>query len=769
MKNFNLDFTSISPNIMNPENEIAFKYLSQFLNYKPLNLIYSKEKIESLINNENKFHQIIKNPSNYNLNKLSAWKMYISFIKDLIPKEYHDNLRIFLVLEYFTQAMYQEKEFYLEHDYISYWIFYADFCRDDLDILKVLLKKNICTNNAELYIALSYIYEKYHAFTYANDCFLQGFNAQCKSDDYLKKNYEEFEIRMENRINREINSTNIKCEDIDKYVHNEIYKFNNDKNNLLYNENKNDLREKGIKVITMNFKIYNNKLEILDDNINYQNEVIQYGNFPIYIDETCRKNISRKGTQLVELYKLIVDFLNNNDVEFKVNSEKFKNEIIEYRKKKPYSWLSLKRPYGNQNFDLSNSNLSFFENNNEKNTSNQDINQVSKNNNCENQFNINNINNNLNDFNANSINQMVSNELNEEINKNNINNIKNLNDCNNNFNNNPLSNLKSKELDDLILNELNLINEHKKRIEELKQMISDELNYVKKKEENLKLIEEEYNSKKINYNNNNILDIHRNLESNNGGVLDINKNLESNNNNILDINRNLESNNKNNSSFTNYLINFLSNDKITIDEIKNKNKEIEYYYKLNKITLSDKLYYINLLNQKYNQIIQNHNKIHSFVQPNFKQIKPLESNENINNNLNFNQYNNKNNINLVSHQMNNNNNLNQGLNYQNNNNSTKFLPININDFDLKNNTPTINKFFESENKMQNKMNDENRFEKLFLGKDDYEKEIIKDQSNFKRYNLNDNFDNITNTNHFSSITEKTFESRKTSIEHLFNS
>ena len=325
MKNFNLDFTSPLPNIMNPEKEISFKYLSQFLNYKPLNLIYSKEKIESLINNENKFHQIIKNPSNYNINKLSAWKMYISFIKDLVPKEYHDNLRIFLVLEYFTQTMYQEKEFYLEHDYISYWIFYADFCRDDLEILKILLKKNICINNAELYIALSYIYEKYHAFTYANDCFLQAFDIQCKNDDYLKKNYEQFEMRMENRINREINSTNIKCDDIDKYVHNEIYKFNNNQNNLLYNENKNDSSEKGINIIKMNFKIYNNKFEILDDNINYQNEVMQYGNFPIYIDEACRKNISRKGTQLVELYKLIVDFLNNNDLEFKANSDKFKN------------------------------------------------------------------------------------------------------------------------------------------------------------------------------------------------------------------------------------------------------------------------------------------------------------------------------------------------------------------------------------------------------------------------------------------------------------
>ena len=740
MKNFNLDFTSPLPNIMNPEKEISFKYLSQFLNYKPLNLIYSKEKIESLINNENKFHQIIKNPSNYNINKLSAWKMYISFIKDLIPKEYNDNLRIFLVLENFTQKMYQEKEFYLEHDYISYWIFYADLCRDDIDILKTLLKKNICINNAEIYIALSYLYEKYHAFTYANDCFLQAFDIQCKNDDYLKKNYEQFEMRMENRINREINSTNIKCEDIDKYVHNEIYKFNNNKNNLLYNENKNDSSEKGINIIKMNFKIYNNKFEILDDNINYQNEIIQYGNFPIYIDEACRKNTNRKGTQLVELYKLIVEFLNNNDIDFKVNSEKFKNDIIENRKKKPYSWLSLKRPYGNQNFDLSNSNLSFLDNINDKNTSNQNINEISNNSNNENQFNINNNNNNLNDFNPSSINQMVNNELKKEINKKNINNMNDLNDYNNNFRNNSLSNLKNEELDDLIRNEYKLINEHKKRIEDLKQMIRDELNYVKEKEENLKLIEKEKNNKMINNNNNN---------------------------NILDIPRNLDSNNNNyNTNMTNYLINFLSNDKLTIDDIKNKNNEIEYYFKSNKITLSDKIYYINLLNQKYNQIIQNNNKINSFVQPDFSQIKPIVKKENVINNLNLNQFNNKNNINFANNHIQNNN-LNQGLNYQNNNNnSNKFLS---NDYIVKNNTPTLNKYFESDNKMKNNMNKENRFEKLFLVKDDYEKEIIIDQSNFKQYNLNDNFDNITNTNHFSSITEKTLESRKTSIEHLFNS
>ena len=306
MKNFYLDSSLSMPNLINPENEVSFKYLSQFLNYNSISSIYSKEKIESLVQDENKYQQIIKNPSFYNINKLSAWDYYIKFIMNLIPIKYNEKLRIFLVLELFTKNMYQEKEFYLEHIYISYWIFYADLCKDDYEIFKSLLKKNICTNNPELYVGLSYFYEKYHAFSLANEYYLKGFENQIQSDNYYHKIIKEFEKRMENRINREINKTNIPCEEIDKFVHKKIFEYKN-------NENKG---EREIKNIKMKFRIHKNKIKILEDNDVYENEIVQYDNFPIYIDENCRKKISKKNESYLlanfYYYSSFQNFSNSN-------------------------------------------------------------------------------------------------------------------------------------------------------------------------------------------------------------------------------------------------------------------------------------------------------------------------------------------------------------------------------------------------------------------------------------------------------------------------
>ena len=65
-----------------------------------------------------------------------------------------------------------------------------------------------------------------------------------------------------------------------------------------------------------------------------------------------------------------------------------------------------------------------------------------------------------------------------------------------------------------------------------------------------------------------------------------------------------------------------------------------------------------------------------------------------------------------------------------------------------------------------------RFENLFLGKEDYdeEREIKNEQifNNLSKYQ-NDHYEYITDTNHISSITEKTLDSRKSSLELLFNS
>ena len=326
MKNY--EFAITLPNLINPEKNHIFKYIVQFYNYIPINTIYSKEKIESLIKDEKTYHDMILNPLQYKTTKLKAWGKYINFVTKLIPKEKNDILRIYILLEYFTQLMYNEKEFYNEKDYISYWNFYADNCRDDYEIFEKLIKKNICTGNCQLYIGMSYIYERYHVFIKANDSFLKGFE-NCNNDEELNKCYKEFENRMLNRINREMSLTIIDSEEIDKFVHNEIYKSNNNEINRkrLFNEMKEENNEKGTKIIKMRFKIEKNQIIIFDEVSN---------------------NI-RKGTQLVELYKLIVDYLNKNDSNFKAISDKFIRDLNIEHEKKPYSWLSNKRNIENQN------------------------------------------------------------------------------------------------------------------------------------------------------------------------------------------------------------------------------------------------------------------------------------------------------------------------------------------------------------------------------------------------------------------------------------
>ena len=688
MKNFYLDSSLSMPNLINPENEVSFKYLSQFLNYNSISSIYSKEKIESLVQDENKYQQIIKNPSFYNINKLSAWDYYIKFIMNLIPIKYNEKLRIFLVLELFTKNMYQEKEFYLEHIYISYWIFYADLCKDDYEIFKGLLKKNICTNNPELYVGLSYFYEKYHAFSLANEYYLKGFENQIQSDNYYHKIIKEFEKRMENRINREINKTNIPCEEIDKFVHKKIFEYKN-------NENKG---EREIKNIKMKFRIHKNKLKILEDNDVYENEIVQYDNFPIYIDENCRKKISKKSTELVELYKLIVNYLKENDLNYRNQTDNDKKEIIEKRNKKPYSWLNIKRPFGNQSIDVSNSNLSFFESFNDINN-NSNINEI-----------------NINDCICNNVNDDVNN-INNKCNPQKINQMVNNSSFSNIFNSkNLLCDLSDKELENLYNDENNELIQHKKKINKLMNLLKDELRYIKRNENNLTLFESE--------NKNSNLFKNFNIE------------LIQNNDNNNEIAK---------SKFINNIKNFLSNKNLTISDIKNKKNEIDDLFNLNKISLNEKNYFLNLLKKKFCQITQNGNKTENYIPPNFNEIQPIFPKENK----------------TITKSDNHNN---QDIN--------KYSRYDINYLNERN-TPTINKFFQSDNKnSENQIEKNDRFENLFLGKEDYdeEKEIKNEQifNNLSKYQ-NDHYEYITDTNHISSITEKTLDSRKSSLELLFNS
>ena len=451
------------PCLIFPENNLSFNYIHKFYNYIPINSLYSNEKINLLMKEEKKCHDMILNPLQYKINKLEAWTNYITFIRKLIPKEKNDILRIFLVIEYFTKFMNKEKEFYIENSYISYWIFYIDKCRDNINILNKLFKKEICTNNFQLYITMGYIYEKYHNFNLSNEYYLKGLNSNCIGFENIRKCYNEFEKRMIDRINRELNLSIIDSDEIDQFIHEEINKLENNNENKrkrLYSEIRNEYFEKGPQLIKMKFKIEKHKINIINE----------------------KNNIIRKGTQLVEIYNLIVHYLNNNDVNFKAINEKNLKEIINENDKKPFSWLNNKR-YENQKLNYGNINLN----------KNIDL-KNEKENKKDNQINIE------------CINQIV-NKLDKEITERKINSIDN----------------QSKE--NFIKKEFKEIEEHKKIIEDLQNKINKEIEFVQKKEENLKKIMVKINNKTEN-NNLNLLSTKKNSQPNFNSIKPLNENID---------------------------------------------------------------------------------------------------------------------------------------------------------------------------------------------------------------------------------------------------
>ena len=727
MKNY--EFAITLPNLINPEKNHIFKYIIQFYNYIPINTIYSKEKIESLIKDEKTYHDMILNPLQYKTTKLKAWGKYINFVTKLIPKEKNDILRIYILLEYFTQLMYNEKEFYNEKDYISYWNFYADNCRDDYEIFEKLIKKNICTENCQLYIGMSYIYERYHVFIKANDSFLKGFE-NCNNDEELNKCYKEFENRMLNRINREMSLTIIDSEEIDKFVHNEIYKSNNNEINRkrLFNEMKEENNEKGTKIIKMRFKIEKNQIIIFDEVSN---------------------NI-RKGTQLVELYKLIVDYLNKNDSNFKAISDKFIRDLNIEHEKKPYSWLSNKRNIENQNLNNIMDNII---------DQNKNINHNEKN------F-MNNNNSFIGNNNYNSNNQVEFKKL-DIIEKKNVNNYpnpiyininnnkQNIKNNNNQINKsiNDIVNILEKEIsekktitnnnidDEYIKKEFKDIDEHKKKIEFLKKKLNEEIELLKQKEENLKLIEEERNQRIINKKN--ILNIQEEKKNM------INYNINPQNNNLLS---KIPENNIQNKDYSIHLKEFLLNQNITKKDILLKMNEIGKLYNENKISLSKKNNFISLLENALNEISKKEETQIETNKPDFNNIKPLCYNGNqFRNNINFpNEFNKKssylpspiqknNNLSFVFSNSNNKNEKNNNFEINN------ITPLNgfENKINNKNNlTPNINQFFDYDEKKENQKKDNKnlskKFENLFYDDDidDINKEY--NENNFSR--LNDTFE-----------------------------
>lgn len=334
--------------LINPEKEKIFPYLSSYLQYTPAEKLYTKDNIKDLITKEKLYHDAIINSPQYKMTQLKAWSNYIKWICNIIPEIYNEQMRTFLVLENYTKTMVDEKIYYNNKEYISFWVYYIDMCRDDIDILKYMMKNNICTHNYFLYESIAIIYEKYHDFENANQAYLKGFEVKVDNIEGLQNKYKQFEIRMENRINREISGTSLNYDTIDKYLHNELEKSNTPTYN---NYNKRNLTSNNMNYVTLKFQITRNKIKIFNDEKDQQQgkstinskETVNYGEIPVFVDEPFRNNLVTKGTQLVIIYKLLVKYLLDKDLSFQKANEIFLQKLNAEYEKKPYSWLSQNR------------------------------------------------------------------------------------------------------------------------------------------------------------------------------------------------------------------------------------------------------------------------------------------------------------------------------------------------------------------------------------------------------------------------------------------
>ena len=338
--------------IITPPPSSLFTYLTKFLSFIPLDSIYTSSKISTFIQTEKHYHSILSAPSQPQDTLISNWTSYLSWSKSLITPLQSDTYRYYIALENFTKSMISEPLCYSNKKVLEYWITYVEQCYDGVDILLYLLKKGICVKNYFIYDSIAICYETKHDFDKANDIYLKGFDNMPDNNEELKRKYKEFELRMEKRILRDVNNSSIDVNKIEREIYEEIKRKcnrNMNKDKLGNKRMKRDVEgyDKEMWVGLLKMKIYSNKVEICDDGNNdyignNKYMAVNYGEGPVYVDESCRRNFISKATKLVEVYKLLFNFLNEHDEVFKSNQIQFNLDLKRTMERKPYSWINRK-------------------------------------------------------------------------------------------------------------------------------------------------------------------------------------------------------------------------------------------------------------------------------------------------------------------------------------------------------------------------------------------------------------------------------------------
>ena len=334
--------------VINVETNQLFPYLSRYLPYTSLLKIYPREKLSSLNKEEQDLIERIKNPNKYNITALNAWTNYIHWVCHIMPegKSQDDQIRLYIALENFTRSILDEKVFYDKKEYMNFWVYYIDLSRDGLDILNFLKKKKVAFRSFALHISIALIYERFHEFQKANEAYLEGFAAGILDDGKFKEEYSKFEKRMVNRINREIEATDLDYRKIEQYILDEI----SERSSPRYNERNKRLLNKNM-IFTIKFKLYRTKIELYNEDgtpldLN-KIDTVKYGGIGIFVDEKCYSNFSNRCSQIVEVYSILEKYLLAKDRKFKKKEEEVKDNENKSLEKKPYSWLS-----PNRNFDM---------------------------------------------------------------------------------------------------------------------------------------------------------------------------------------------------------------------------------------------------------------------------------------------------------------------------------------------------------------------------------------------------------------------------------
>ena len=373
-----IDLSDI-PDFLHPENENSelYIYLTQRVNWPFYSLqdIYEKQNKDSIGTKKykdwlneivsielEKKNKIINSAKNNNSKLLiESVRDYMVFLHNYFFKPFDERIRAFIFLEYFIKKLEKDNYIRTSDEFFKLYKLYFNLCRDTETIFDYLDKNEIFTKNELYYYERGQIYERIHKHQEANQTYIEGFmnildENNLQRGKILQNNYINFEKRMNDRIERDLDGLNEEWTSIDQYIQkminetkeNEIknvnINLNSKKKYFLKEEETNDkfLERKLIKSINIDFSLSEGHLTIKNpDQISKGIEIIGvYGNVK-YIKNPPDIN---KVTSIVSIYELMKRVLLAFFPDWKKEYENFDLEVKKGKEKLPFSWLNKQRP-----------------------------------------------------------------------------------------------------------------------------------------------------------------------------------------------------------------------------------------------------------------------------------------------------------------------------------------------------------------------------------------------------------------------------------------